>query len=606
MIKLVRGVRNSLGCIIILAGFWAEIVSGQTIGTMAFTVSMDQPNSHYYHVEFRCGGLKGDAQDFKMPVWMPGYYRIMDYSRYVINFNAHDGAGDPLAWTKTTKNTWHVTTANAPQVLVSYDVYAFTVFVGNNYLDDQRGYIVGPGIYMHVAGMINHPVTVTFKPYKTWRVANGLDPVPGQSNTFSAPDFDLLYDCPVMFGDFEELHFDVKGIPHTVVIERFPSAVDRNKIVSDLQTIVTTATELIGDIPYQHYTFLCIGTGAGGVEHLTSAAMLSNGDSLTTRQGYQRWLDFAAHEYFHTFNVKRIRPMPLGPFDYDRENYTDLLWVSEGFTSYYSALILERAGLTTRDQYLETLSNGMARLENESGHMFQSAAQSSIDTWTSGGRGGGSGDENAMNTTISYYGKGAALGPVLDFAIRNATNNQRSLDTVMRALYSEFYQQKKRGFTSQEFREVCERTAGRHLAEFFDDYINSTKEVNFAEYFEQAGLKLDTELRARPGAYLGAEMAANGTTVSRVELDSPAHAGGLSAQDQILAVDESPIGNHKMEDILKTKKSGDKMKLLVARDNRVVEVNVVLGAKMERSFKITLVDHPTSLQAAILKDWLKN
>jgi predicted metalloprotease with PDZ domain len=593
-------------CLIFLVLAACALALGQTAGTMAFTVSMDQPTAHYYHVEFRCDGLAGDAQDFKMPVWMPGYYRIMDYSKDVINFKAVDGAGHPLPWAKTNKNTWHVKTARAPQVVVSYDVYAFTVFVANNYLDDQRGYIVGPGMYMNVAGMTHHPATVTFKPYKNWNVANGLDPVPGQPNTFSAPDFDVLYDCPTMFGNFEEVHFDVKGVPHTVVLEHIPASIDRNKIAADFKAIVTTATELIGDIPYKFYKFLCIGEGVGGVEHLTSAAMLTNGDGLTTPQGYQRWLGFASHEYFHTFNVKRIRPIALGPFDYDRENYTDMLWVSEGLTEYYAELVVERAGLSSRDDYLKQLSKEMANLENGSGHLFQSVAQSSIDTWTSGGRGGGSGDENAANTTISYYSKGSALGPVLDLKIRNETKNQKSLDTVMRTLYQEFFKERKRGFSDEEFREVCERIAGTPLTEFFDDYVHSTKEVDFAKYFEHAGLKLDTELRPRPGAYLGAEMADDGNTISRIDVDSPARAGGLSARDQILAVDGSPVHNRKLEDVLKTKKAGDTMKFLVARDNGIAEVNVVLGTKMERSFKATQVDNPTPLQAAILKDWLKN
>jgi predicted metalloprotease with PDZ domain len=213
----------------------------------------------------------------------------MDYAKDVVNFKAVDGAGRPLPWAKTTTNTWHVKTANAPRIVVSYDVYGFTVFVGNNYLDDQRGYIVGRGLYMHVAGMIHHPVTVAFKLYKGWSsVANGLDPVPGQPFTFSPPDFDLLYDCPTTLGN---------------------------------------------------HTFLAMGKGAGGVEHLTSAAMLFNGDSLTSPDGYRRWLSFVSHEYFHTFNVKRIRPIALGPFDYDRENYTTMLWVSEGFTSYLHGLV---------------------------------------------------------------------------------------------------------------------------------------------------------------------------------------------------------------------------------------------------------------------------
>src|SRR5215469_13264521 len=576
-------------------------------GTMAFTISMDQPNTHYYHVEFHCTGLRGEAQDFKLPVWMPGYYRIMDYSKDVIDFKAADGSGRPLKWAKTTKNTWHVNTANSPEVIVSYDVYAFTVFVGNSYLDDHHGYLIGPATYMHVAGLINHPVTVTFKPYRNWaRVANGLDPAPGKPFTFSAPDFDVLYDCPTMLGNQEQFEFEVKGVPHYVVMENVPPTVSRTQIAADLKQIVITATELIGDIPYKHYTFLCIGKGAGGVEHLTSAAMLFNGDSLTTPEGYHTWLGFAAHEYFHTFNVKRIRPIALGPFDYDHENFNNMLWVSEGFTSYYSALILERAGLTTRDQYLDSLSNGMARLENGSGHLFQSVAQSSIDTWITGGRGGGTGDENAVNTTISYYSKGGALGPVLDFKIRNETNNQKSLDTVMQTLYKEFYQEKKRGFTDEEFREVCERTAGASLAEFFDGYIYSTKEVDFAKYFAYAGLKVDTELRGRPGAYLGADMANNGTVISRVEVDSPARATGLSAQDQILGVDGSPLGNRKIDDILKTKKPGDTIKLLLTRANRFKEITVTLGTKMERSFKLAPIDNPTLLQAAILKDWLKH
>src|SRR5438552_9664402 len=177
--------------------------------TLAFTVSMDRPSTHYYHVEFRCDGLQGDVQDFKMPVWMPGYYSIQDYAKNVVNFKAADGAGKTLPWSQTAKNTWHVKTGNTAVVVVSYEVYGFNRFVGSTYLDDQRGYFVAPSMYMHVAGMINHPVTVTIKPYTGWTtVANGLDPVPGKPYTFTAPDFDLLYHCPTMLGNYEQLQFE--------------------------------------------------------------------------------------------------------------------------------------------------------------------------------------------------------------------------------------------------------------------------------------------------------------------------------------------------------------------------------------------------------------
>jgi len=592
--------------VLILATVSPPALCRSAAETMAFTVSMDQPNKHYYHIEFRCDGLKGDAQDFKMPVWMPGYYRIMDYSKYVTNFKAVDGAGRPLPWAKTTKNTWHVKTANAPQIVVSYDVYAFTVFVANNYLDDQRGYIVGPGLYMYVAGMINHPVTVTFKPYQGWTtVANGLDPVPGQLTTFSAPDFDLLYDCPTLVGNQEQFQFEVKGIPHHVVVENIPANADRNAIAAGLKRIVTTATDLMGDIPYQHYTFLLMGKGAGGVEHLTSAAMLFDAGNLNTEEGVRRLLSFAAHEYFHAFNVKRIRPIALGPFDYDREVFTNMLYVSEGFTSYYSDLIMQRAGFTSPDQYLNGMSRSIAGLENKPGHLFQSVAESSIDTWIKASY--LARDENLSNTTISYYNKGSIIGALLDLKIRNETRNQKSLDDVMRMLYKDYFQEKNRGFTDEEFREVCERIAGVPLAEIFDDYVYDTKEIDYPKYFAYAGLKIDTELRAQPGAAtLGVVMDNNNQIISWIQYDSPAQKSGLSAQDQILAIDGVPAGKSRMADILKTKKPGDKIKLLVTHNNRDKEVEVVLGQDMERSFKIQRVDNPTALQSAILNSWLKN
>jgi predicted metalloprotease with PDZ domain len=396
-----------------------------------------------------------------------------------------------------------------------------------------------------------------------------------------------------------------------------PKSVDRIKISADLKKIVATATEMMGDIPYKHYTFLLMGAGGGGVEHLTSAAMYFNGDSLTTPDGYRRWLSFAAHEYFHTFNVKRIRPIALGPFDYDHENFTTMLWESEGFTSYYMDLLVRRAGLMTPEQYYETLTANISAYENVPGHLFQSAAESSIDTWHRG--------ENSANTTISYYNKGDAIGALLDFKIRSETKNQKSLDDVMRTLYKEYFQEKKRGFTDAEFREVCERIAGVPLPEIFDVYVATTKEVDYSKYFGLAGLKIDTELRAQPGAFLGAEFGgpggvgpapgagggrgatnSNSHVISRIEYDSPAERAGLSAQDEILAIDGSPLGTRSVNEVLRTRKPGDRIRVLIAHHGEIKEVEVVLGTKTQRSFKIQPVENPTALQSAVLKDWLKN
>lgn len=606
---MIRNRNQALRLGLLIAATAVTALSQNAGSTMAFTVSMDRPSTHYYHVEFRAEGLRGDTQDFKMPVWMPGYYSIQDYAKNVVNFKAEDGAGKPLSWSQTTKNTWHVKTGDAAVVVASYDVYGFNRFVGSTYLDDQRAYFVAPSMYMHVAGMINHPVTVTIKPYTGWTtVANGLDPVPGRPYTFTAPDFDVLYDCPTMLGNHERLQFEVNGVPHYVVAEDVPKSVSRQQMLTDLQKIVTAASGIIGDIPYKHYTFLLMGKGQGGVEHLTSAAMLFDGTTLTNPDGYRRWLSFAAHEYFHTFNVKRIRPIALGPFDYDKENFTNMLWVSEGFTSYYQDLVMRRAGLATRDQYLDTITRNISAYENSPGHLFESAAQSSINVWHRG--------DNSANTTISYYNKGPAIAAMLDFKIRSETKNQKSLDDVMRALYNEYYKDKQRGWTDEEFRAVCERITGVSLAEIFDDYVHSTKEVNYAKYFALAGLKIDSELRGEPGAYLGAFTANAGgrggaatpagasRVISRIEYDSPAERGGLSAQDEIVAIDGVPLGARSLDDILKTLKPGDKVKILVARQERLKELEVVLGSRMQRTFKIQPVENLTSEQAVLLKNWI--
>lgn len=568
-------------------------------GTMAFTVSMEQPNTHYYHVIFRGEGMKDKTQDFKMPVWTPGYYQIMDYARNVLNFRAEDGAGNPLAWEKTAKNTWRVKSGKDASITVSYDVYAFNRSVADSYLDDERGFISPTGVFMHVAGRIQHPVTVTVRPYQNWtRVSTGLDPVEGRPNTFFAPDFDILYDCPILIGNQEILKFEVQGIPHVFAGINL-GALDRAKFTADLKRMVESAVTLIGEIPYRHYTFLAIGPGGGGLEHLNSTALTFNAAGLTSPAGYKRWLSFVSHEYFHHYNVKRIRPIALGPFDYDRENYTNLLWLSEGISVYYEDIILNRAGLLSRDEVLERFQSSIARFENGSGHLFQSATESSFDTWMKFFSRGG----NTANTTISYYDKGAALGMLLDFKIRNETKNRKSLDDVMRTLYRKFYKEKKRGFTDQEFREVCESEAGGSLSEIFE-YASTVKEIDYPRYFAYAGLDIDVQPRELAGAWFGtAAQDQNGNLmIFSVEMDSPALQACLSVQDEIIALDGTRVTSRTMSEMLNSRKSGDKVRVLISRRNAIRELEVVLGKKTERNFRIKPLANPNPLQAAILKD----
>jgi len=570
---------------------------------MAITVSMERPTTHYYHLVFRADGLKGETQDFKMPAWTPGYYRIMDYAKSVKDFKAEDGSGRPLTWEKTAKNTWRVRSGKTASIIVSYDVYAFTRFCADSYLGDDGGFITPTGLFMHLAGRLKDPVTVTVLPHPDWKsVSTGLDPVPGRPNTFTAPDFDTLYDCPMLIGNQEILTFEVAGRTHTVAAYDLGTA-DRAKFTGDLKKIVEASLALMGELPYRHYSFLIIGPGGGGLEHLNSTAVTLNPTSLTNPQGYKSWLSFIAHEYFHLFNVKAIRPIALGPFDYERENYTNMLWVSEGITVYYEFILLNRAGLMTRDEVLERLGSTIANYENAPGRHYQPATASSFDTWTNFFSRG----EHSANTTISYYDIGAGLGLLLDVKIREASKGRASLDDVMRTLYGTFYKEKKRGFTDREFREACERAAGAPLGEIFDVYAATVKEWDYARYLGFAGLMIDTEPGTAPGPWFGASTQdQNGSpVVSSVEPDSPASLAGLSAQDEIVALDGARVTQRSLAGTINSRKPGEKVKVLYARRGAVHEADVTLGKKTERSFRITPLAAPAPGQKAFLDAWLK-
>jgi predicted metalloprotease with PDZ domain len=573
------------------------------VPALSINVSVDRPTSHYYHVVFRADGLKGETQDFKLPSWTPGYYRIMDYSRNVKDFRAEDGAGRPLAWEKTAKNIWRVRVGKASAVVVNYDVYAFTRFVADSYLGDDGGFITPAGVFMHVAGHLLDPVTVTVLPHPGWkRVATGLEPVAGRPDTFSAPDFDALYDCPILIGNLEVLTFEAAGLPHTVAAYDL-GATDRAKFTGDLKKIVQAAASLMGELPYRHYTFLIIGPGGGGLEHLNSTAVTLNPASLADPQGYRRWLSFIAHEYFHLFNVKSIRPIALGPFDYDRENYTNMLWVSEGLTVYYEHILLNRAGLMTRDEVLERLGSTIATYENAPGRRHQTATASSFDTWINFFSRG----EHPANTTISYYDIGTGLGLLLDLKIREASQGRASLDDVMRTLYRTFYKEKKRGFTDREFREVCERAAGVSLDEIFDVYATTVKEWDYAKYLGCAGLAIDLEPRPAAGPWFGASTQdQNGSpVVSTIEIDSPASLAGLSAQDEILAVDGTRVNQRSLTGTINAYKPGDTVKVFFSRRGAIRETAVTLGKKAEPSFLISPLPNPSPQQKALLDGWLK-
>jgi predicted metalloprotease with PDZ domain len=518
--------RVSLVCAaLLLLSVAAGTVAQQPANPISFSVSVTDAKAHVFHVVMRCSEVTGEQTEVRMPVWTPGYYGLFDFAGHVRNFSAMDDKGEALAWEKTGASAWTIRHLAASRALeLRYDVLADRPFVANAYVDETRGYILPGALFLYEPGRLRTPVRVTVIPPPDWPdVATGLESavapvgksVPGGigdasvarggERTFVAPDFDALYDSPILMGKLESLPpFEVRGVRHEFVGYKLGDF-DRAPFMKDLQGVVEAGVDIIGEVPYSRYIFLGIGPGQGGIEHSNSAAVSFAAKPDGDRAARLRELSFLAHEYFHAFNVKRIRPIALGPFDYDRPNVTSMLWVSEGFTVYYEYLMLARSGRMTLDDVLDAFSRIVSAEETNPGRLLQAATEASRETWNQGPFGRPPGGERK---TVSYYEKGPILGMLLDFRIRHETKDRQSLDTVMRELYRKYYKELGRGWTDEEFREVCERVAGVPLDENFD-YASSTREIDYARYLGYAGLALDREtFRIRPVAQPSALQAA--------------------------------------------------------------------------------------------------
>jgi predicted metalloprotease with PDZ domain len=466
-------------------------VTFQTLGwtqpkpVLNYRISIPQPASHKYHVDLTFENPQQDSVILKMPKWMPGYYQIMDYAKSVDNIVIRDKSGKEIMFTKPNDNTLRVV-ARKKSFSVSYDITTTRQFVATSYVESDHAYFVTAASFFYPDGYINTPVTVEIK--NPWsKIATGLEPILGKSNSFYAENFDILYDCPILLGDLEELpSFYVNEIEHRFIGYKL-GTFDKAEFMERLRKITEAAVAIIGDIPYRQYTYIAIGPGRGGIEHLNNTTVSFDGSNLNDAAAMNRMMNFLAHEYFHHYNVKRIRPLELGPFDYDHGSKTNLLWLSEGLSVYYEYLIVKRAGLVDERTFLSNLEGNINAHENNPGKIFQSLKQASYNTWKDGPFGTQSEEKGKA---ISYYDKGPIVGLLLDFAIRQSTQNKKSLDDVMRILYWRYYKEKGRGIADAEVEQACEEVAGTSLKEIFE-YIYTTKELDYTKYLGFAGLKME-------------------------------------------------------------------------------------------------------------------
>ena len=576
--------------------------------SISFTVSMSKPWTHLLEVEMRVqvpANLNVPNQtNLIMPVWTPGSYLIREFERNVQDFSA-DSGGRALDWTKTNKDTWQIKTNGARQWRVFYRVYANEFSVRTNELNADHAFWNNAALLMYPDGWIVRPSTLRVVTPPGWKVATGLPQVESAApNTFRAENFDILYDSPFECGNFRQIDFQVRGVPHRIVIDG-EGNYDPDRMRRDVQKIVETEVALFGQIPYNDYTFFLHFRGGGGIEHLNSTSLGFSRNGFANENGWRNFYGLVAHEFFHLWNVKRIRPDALGPFDYTKENYTRSLWVAEGITSYYGDLLVRRAGLKSEKDYLDGIANSIQSFQNTPGRLEMSAEEASFNAWIKEYRP----DENSVNSQISYYDKGELLGLLLDLEIRRRSNNAKSLDDVMRYLYHEFYE-KNRNYTPGDFQKACELMDGASLDDFFNRYVRGRDELNYNAALNAAGLELrnvaagDSAQGERP--YLGAGLDQNGDrlVVSSVRSGTPAYEEGLNASDQIVALDGVRVNRDLFERLIGAKHPGDIIHLTLFRNDDLRTLEIKLGGRRDAPYRIVQLGSPTDEQNRIYQSWL--
>jgi predicted metalloprotease with PDZ domain len=468
-----------------------SLVFAQRLAPIVYTVRVPAPETHYVEVEATVPTGRRAAIEMMMPVWSPGYYRIEDYATRVEDVTAKTADGKSLQAEKTQKNRWQIQTNGQASVVLSYRVFCHQRSVTTNYVDSQYGVLNGAPTFITLVERARRPHEVRLELPPTWkRAMSGLDDAPGRKpNHFRAADYETLVDSPIMAGDLLVREFEVAGKKHYVVGAGDMEGWDADDATRDLATYVQEVYRFWGFLPYEKYDFLLMfRQGGGGLEHKNSTLSTVSARPPAGRGGAapsgRMWsgVGLLSHEYFHLFNVKRLRPIELGPFDFEKAPTTGSLWISEGVTSYYSSLLVERAGLRTEDEYLASLSSLIGGLQNAPGRLLQSVEQSSLDVWNNSNSG-----VNPNANTVSYYNKGNVLGLLLDARIRRATDGRKSFDDVMRLAYKRYGGD--RGFTPDEFRAVAEEIAAGDLKNWFTRSVSSVEELDYSDLLEWYGLR---------------------------------------------------------------------------------------------------------------------
>lgn len=573
-------------------------------GSVSYEVNIEQPDTHYFDVTIHIDNLSTDHVLLKMPVWTPGSYLVREYARNVERFTAGNGKKNTkLASQKIDKNTWQISTRNVKSVVVQYQVFAFDEHIRMSYLDGNHAFIMANTLLMYVDGLQQSSSTLTLHVPKAWTsISTALSPLKEDPHILYVPNYDILVDSPIEIGTHDIIRFTAAGVPHEIAMVGV-AKYDASRIARDVAKIVKAETSIVGENPNERYTFIIHNEerGSGGLEHLSSTALGVSRWAYSNESSYKSFLSLVAHEYFHLWLVKRIRPAVLEKYDYDQEQYTDLLWFMEGVTSYFAEKAMLRCGFNDEHKFITNLLKDGNIVRNTPGAQVQSVADASFDAWIKFYRK----DANAINSQISYYTKGTLLGALLDLQIMQGTGGTASLDQVISKLYYDFYKKKGKGITADDVKSVCEQVGRVQLDDFFAKYVYGTEKIDMAGFFALAGLEL--KVQESPVAIkslgIGLEQGKN-LVVKTVKKNSAAYKAGLSEKDEIVAINEYRVNPGNIGRILNTYKLGDEVEVLISRNGVIQRKKVPVMADQRTYFSFDAMKAPTKAQQKIYQKWV--
>jgi predicted metalloprotease with PDZ domain len=570
-----------------------------------YILRMPQPSTHYFEVEMRLSGLKAKKSILKMASWTPGSYLIREYARNVEQLRVETREGKPVPFRKTAKNSWEIESEGNSNLIVSYRLYANEMAVRNCYLDNEQAYLNPAAVFLYLKGAENKPSTLFIdSPPEFSRIVTALKPAGSSGKEFQIQNLDEFIDSPILCGNPLMVEFSAAGVKHRAAFQG-PANVNPERIKADFSKIVEAEKALFNHHPCQDYTFIVhhLPQGGGGLEHSHSTSLLATPGTYDNEATYSGFLGLVAHEYFHLWNAKRLRPHPLGPFDYDNENYTTMLWFVEGLTSYYDDFMLYRAGLTKKERFLDVVGSNLSRTESVPGMYVQSLAEASMDAWIKYYRP----NENSSNSQADYYTKGAAIGTLLDLWIIRESKGKYSLDDMMRSMYEEFYLKKDQAYTEEDVRKELSKWLGKKGDVFLEKYIYGLERPDWAAELETFGLKLSDRNVEGKVKTLGLRLAASAGRVSvqGIPSNGPAWNSGLHVGDEIIAVGDRRMETADLTAILSLSQPGDKIPVLYARGGRISVAEIPVQAEPGKSFRLDWQEKASTEQEKLRNAWLR-